>query len=157
MKQLLINKYFQKYILIMKADINTDEEIKKFYNLKNIAVVGMSKNEEKPSHYVGKYLIQEGFNVIPVNPTVNEILNKKCYKSVSEIEENVDIVDIFRKSEDILSVVQDALKKKGIKLIWLQKGIFSSEAEEIAKKNGIGFVYNRCMMEEHQRLFSEIG
>lgn len=139
----------------MDIDNHTDEEIKKFYNLKNIAVVGMSKNEEKPSHYVPKYLIQNGYNVIPVNPTTEEILDRKTYKLVSEIKEDVDIVDVFRKSDDIIPIVDDLLKKKGIKLIWLQKGIFNPRAEELAKKNGIDFVYNRCMLEEHQRLFSE--
>ncbi len=139
----------------MDIDNHTDEEIKKFYNLKNIAVVGMSKNEEKPSHYVPKYLIQNGYNVIPVNPTTEEILERKTYKLVSEIKEDVDIVDVFRKSDDIIPIVDDLLKKKGIKLIWLQKGIFNPRAKELAKKNGIDFVYNRCMLEEHQRLFSE--
>lgn len=139
----------------MDIDNHTDEEIKKFYNLKNIAIVGMSKNEEKPSHYVPKYLIQNGYNVIPVNPTTEEILERKTYKLVSEIKEDVDIVDVFRKSDDIIPIVDDLLKKKGIKLIWLQKGIFNPRAKELAKKNGIDFVYNRCMLEEHQRLFSE--
>ena len=139
----------------MDIDNHTDEEIKKFYNLKNIAIVGMSKNEEKPSHYVPKYLIQNGYNVIPVNPTTEEILDRKTYKLVSEIKEDVDIVDVFRKSDDIIPIVDDLLKKKGIKLIWLQKGIFNQRAEELARKNGIDFVYNRCMLEEHQRLFSE--
>ena len=139
----------------MDIDNHTDEEIKIFYNLKNIAVVGMSKNEEKPSHYVPKYLVQNGYNVIPVNPTTEEILERKTYKLVSEIKEDVDIVDVFRKSDDIIPIVDDLLKKKGIKLIWLQKGIFNPRAEELAKKNGIDFVYNRCMLEEHQRLFSE--
>ena len=139
----------------MDIDNHTDEEIKKFYNLKNIAVVGMSKNEEKPSHYVPKYLVQNGYNVIPVNPTTEEILERKSYKLVSEIKEDVDIVDVFRKSDDIIPIVDDLLKKKGIKLIWLQKGIFNPRAKELAKKNGIDFVYNRCMLEEHKRLFSE--
>jgi uncharacterized protein len=136
----------------MNTDNHTDQEIRNFYNLKNIAVVGMSTNQEKPSHYVSKYLIQQGYNIIPVNPTIDEILNKKCYKMVSQIAEEVDIVDVFRKSEDVMPVVEDVIKKKGIKLIWLQKGIFSPEAEELAKKNGIDFIYNRCMLEEHQRL-----
>jgi uncharacterized protein len=139
----------------MDIDNHTDEEIKKFYKFKNIAVVGMSKNEEKPSHFVPKYLVQNGYNVIPVNPTTEEILERKTYNLVSEIKEDVDIVDVFRKSDDIIPIVDDLLKKKGIKLIWLQKGIFNQRAEELAKKNGIDFVYNRCMLEEHQRLFSE--
>ena len=139
----------------MDIDNHTDEEIKRFYNFKNIAVVGISKNEEKPSHFVPKYLVQNGYNVIPVNPTTDEILERKTYKLVSEIKEDVDIVDVFRKSDDIIPIIDDLLKKKGIKLIWLQKGIFNQRAEELAKKNGIDFVYNRCMLEEHQRLFSE--
>jgi uncharacterized protein len=139
----------------MDIDNHTDEELKKFYKFKNIAVVGMSKNEEKPSHFVPKYLVQNGYNVIPVNPTTEEILERKTYNLVSEIKEDVDIVDVFRKSDDIIPIVDDLLKKKGIKLIWLQKGIFNQRAEELAKKNGIDFVYNRCMLEEHQRLFSE--
>lgn len=141
----------------MDTDRHTDEELKKFYNLKNIAVVGMSKNEDKPSHFVPKYLLKNGYNIIPVNPTTEEILERKSYKLVSEIKEDVDIVDVFRKSEDIIPVVDDLLKKKGIKLIWLQKGIFNQHAEEVAKKYGIDFVYNRCMLEEHQRLFSDRG
>jgi hypothetical protein len=141
----------------MDTDRHTDEELKKFYNLKNIAVVGMSKNEDKPSHFVPKYLLKNGYNIIPVNPTTEEILERKSYKLVSEIKEDVDIVDVFRKSEDIIPVVDDLLKKKGIKLIWLQKGIFNQHAEEVAKKNEIDFVYNRCMLEEHQRLFSDRG
>ncbi len=139
----------------MDKDRHTDDEIKKFYNLKNIAVVGMSKNQEKPSHFVPEYLIKNGYNIIPVNPTTEEILERKSYKRVSEIKEDVDIVDIFRKSEDIVPVVEDLLKKKNIKVIWLQKGIFNKQAKEIANKNGIDFVYNRCMLEEHERLFPD--
>ncbi len=139
----------------MDKDRHTDDEIKKFYNLKNIAVVGMSKNQEKPSHFVPEYLIKNGYNIIPVNPTTEEILERKSYKRVSEIKEDVDIVDIFRKSEDIVPVVEDLLKKKNIKVIWLQKGIFNKHAKEIANKNGIEFVYNRCMLEEHERLFPD--
>ena len=139
----------------MDTDRHTDDEIKKFYNLKNIAVVGMSKNQEKPSHFVPEYLIKNGYNIIPVNPTTEEILERKSYKRVSEIKEDVDIVDIFRKSEDIVPVVEDLLRKKNIKVIWLQKGIFNQHAKEIANKNGIDFVYNRCMLEEHERLFPD--
>ncbi|MGE5705810.1 MAG: CoA-binding protein, partial [Nitrososphaerales archaeon] len=88
------------------------------------------------------------------NPTTDEILQRKCYDRVSEIKQEVDIVNVFRKSEDVLDVIKDLLKKEGIKLIWLQKGIFNEEAMELAKKNRIDFVYNRCMMEEYERLFS---
>ena len=139
----------------MEKDSHSDEEIKKFYTLKNIAVVGMSKNEDKPAHYVPKYLIDHGYNVITVNPTATEILGRKSYPSVSSIPDKIDIIDIFRRSEDVPSVVEDVIKKEGIKVIWMQEGISSKEAEKIAKEKDISTVYNRCMMAEHKRLFSD--
>jgi uncharacterized protein len=140
-------------------DTHTDSEIRKFYELKNIAVVGMSKNEEKPAYFVPKYLIEHGYNIIPVNPTATEVLGKKSYPSLTELPDNmnVDIVDIFRRSEDVPSVVDDVIKnkKKGTKVVWMQLGISNEEAERKAKENGIDVVYNRCMMEEHKRLFDQ--
>jgi uncharacterized protein len=140
----------------MGSDSHSDPQIKDFYQLKNIAVVGVSKNEEKPSHQVPKYLIEHGYNVIPVNPTLTEVLGRKAYPSVADIREKVDIVDVFRKSEDIPAVVDDILKKNdGIKVLWMQLGIHNEYAERKAKQNGIDVVYNRCMMEEHKRLFGD--
>lgn len=139
----------------MEKDSHSDEEIKKFYTLKNIAVVGMSKNEDKPAHYVPKYLIDHGYNVIPVNPTATEILGRKSYPTVSSIPDKIDVVDIFRRSEDVPSVVEDTTKKEGVKVIWMQEGIYSKEAEEMAKEKDISAVYNRCMMAEHRRLFND--
>ena len=140
----------------MDSDSHSDSEIKGFYKLKNIAVVGVSKNEEKPSHQVPKYLIEHGYNVIPVNPTLTEVLGRKAYPSIADIREKVDIVDVFRKSEDIPAVVDDILKKKdGIKVLWMQLGIHNEYAERKAKQNGIDVVYDRCMMEEHKRLFGD--
>ena len=139
----------------MEKDSHSDDEIKKFYTLKNIAVVGMSKNEDKPAHYVPKYLIDHGYNVIPVNPTATEILGRKSYPTVSSIPDKIDIIDIFRRSEDVPSVVEDVIKKEDIKVIWMQEGISSKEAEKIAKEKDISTVYNRCMMAEHKRLFSD--
>ena len=140
----------------MNKDKHTDFEIRKFYDLRNIAVVGMSKNEEKPAHLVPKFLLERGYNIIPVNPTTTEVLGRKSYPSVSEIPNdlNIDIVDVFRRSEDVPHVVVDAIKKKGIKLIWMQLGISNEEAEKKAKENGIDVVYNRCMLEEYERLFN---
>ncbi len=80
-----------------------------------------------------------------------EILGKKCYDSISEIDEEIEIVDIFRPSDQVLAFVQEAIKKKP-KVIWLQEGIHNSEAEELARKEGIKVVYNRCMLAEHKRL-----
>lgn len=139
----------------MKVDLHSDSELRRIYDLKNIAVVGMSKNEGKPAHFVPKYLIEHGYNVIPVNPTITEVLGRKSYPSIADISEDVDVVDIFRRSEDVPVVVMDAMKKKGIKVIWMQEGIYNEEAERKAKENGMDVVYNRCMMAEHKRLFSK--
>lgn len=136
----------------MNSDSHSDSEIKGFYKLKNIAVVGMSKNEEKPSHFVPKYLVERGYNVIPINPTVTEVFGKKSHPSIADVPEKIDIVDVFRRPEDVLSVIDDAIRKNGIRLVWMQTGIYNEEAEKKAKENGIDVVYNRCMMAEHRRL-----
>jgi len=136
----------------MERDSHTDEQIRKFYLLKNITVIGMSKNPEKAAHYVPKYLAERGYNIIPVNPTTDKILDKKCYREIAEVPDSIDIVDVFRPSEEVLPVVREAVKKNP-KVIWLQEGIHNSEAEELARKAGIEVVFNRCILAEHQRLF----
>jgi uncharacterized protein len=139
-----------------ETDAHGDSDIQRIYDLKNIAVVGMSKNEEKPANFVPKYLIEHGYNVIPVNPTTTEVLGRKSYSTISQVPGNIDIVDIFRRSEDVPSIVDDSIKnkeKKGIKVIWMQLGIHNEEAERKARENGIDVVFNRCMMEEHRRLY----
>jgi uncharacterized protein len=136
----------------MERDLHSDEQIKKIYALKNIAVVGMSKNPEKAAHYVPKYLTEQGYNIIPVNPTADEILGKKCYPSLLDIPVLIDIIDVFRPSDQIKPVVEEAIKIKP-KVVWLQEGIHDPEAESLAKKAGIDVVFNRCMLAEHQRLF----
>ncbi len=135
----------------MEQDEHTDEQIRDILSFKKVAVIGMSKHSSKAAHYVPKYLSDNGFDVIPVNPTADEILGKKCYDSISEINEEIEIVDIFRPSDQVLLIIQEAIKKKP-KVIWLQEGIHNSEAEELARKEGIKVVYNRCMLVEHRRL-----
>ncbi len=103
------------------------------------------------SAYVPKYLSDNGFDIIPINPTASEILGKKCYDSISEIDDEIEIIDIFRPSEQVLQFVEEAIKKKP-KVIWLQEGIHNFEAEELARKEGIKVVFNRCMLAEHRRL-----
>jgi len=136
----------------MERDDHSDDEIKQIFSLKNVAVIGMSRYPEKAAHYVPKYLSEQGFNILPINPLSSEILNKKCYSSVTEVDEPIDIVDVFRPSDQILPVVKEAIKMKP-KVIWLQEGIHNQEAEELARKEGIKVVFNRCMLAEHQRLF----
>ena len=136
----------------MKNDSHSDEEIKQIFSLKKIAVVGMSRHTTKAAHFVPKYLTEQGFDITPVNPNTDKILGEKSYPSLSSIDHPIDIVDIFRPSEQVLSVVQDAIKLKP-KVIWLQEGIHNSKAEELARSNEIMVIFNRCMLAEHQRLF----
>ena len=136
----------------MEKDDHTDEEIKQIFSLKNVAVIGMSKHPEKAAHFVPKYLAEQGYNILPINPTTSEILDRKCYSNVTEIDQTIDIVDVFRPSEEVLPFVEQAIKMKP-KVIWLQQGIHNQKAEELARKEGIKVVFNRCMLAEHQRLF----
>lgn len=138
----------------MESDKRSDSEIREILSMKNVAVVGMSKNPEKDAHKIPKYLMNSGYNVIPVNPTADEILGKKCYKNLREISGNIDIVDVFRPSEDVPPIVKDAIAK-GVKVVWMQLGISNEEATKEASEKGIKVVYNRCMMKEHRRLFDE--
>ena len=135
----------------MECDDYTDDQIRDILSLRKVTVIGMSKNPSKAAHYVPKYLSENGYDITPINPTAEQILEKKCYSSISEINEQIDIVDIFRPSDDVLLFVQEAIKKKP-KVIWLQEGIHNLEAEDLARKEGIKVIFNRCMLAEHQRL-----
>ena len=135
----------------MDIDSHSDAEIKNFLTLKKVAVIAMSRTESKAAHFVPKYLSENGFDIIPINPNSNEILNRKCYKEITEVDGEIDIVDVFRPSEDVLPFVKEAIKKNP-KVIWLQEGIHNEEAENLAREHGIDVVFNRCMLAEHQRL-----
>jgi len=135
----------------MERDDYTDDQIREILSLNKVTVIGMSKNSSKAAHYVPKYLSDNGYDITPINPNAEQILEKKCYSSISEIDEEIDIVDIFRPSDDVLPFVQEAIKKKP-KVIWLQEGIHNLEAEDLARKEGIKVIFNRCMLAEHQRL-----
>ena len=135
----------------MNTDSHSDEEITQILKMKKVAVIGMSKYEEKAAHFVPKYLLQNGYDVTPVNPTTHEILEKKCYTDITDVPHDVDIVDVFRPSEDVSSIINGVIKKKP-KVMWLQEGIHNIEAENLAMNSGIDVVYNRCMLAEHQRL-----
>ena len=145
------NYILPETILIVEQDSSSDQQIREILSLTKIAVIGMSKNSSKAAHYVPKYLADNGYDITPVNPTTDEILEKKCYSSISEVNEEIDIIDIFRPSDQVLPVIQEAIKKKP-KVIWLQEGIHNSEAEALATQAGIKVIFNRCMLAEHQRL-----
>ena len=137
----------------MVSDMSITPEIVEILEKnKIIAVVGASRNPSKAAHSIPKYLKEHGYTIIPVNPMAETILEEKVYQSLSEIPVQVDIVDIFRPSEDTPKIVEEAVKLKP-KLIWLQLGIVNEKAKEIAEKNGIPFVMDKCMKIEHMRLF----
>ena len=136
----------------MEKDHHTDEKIKQILTLKKVGVVGISRHSAKAAHFVPKYLSEQGFDIIPINPNADKILGKKCYPDISSVEHSIDIIDVFRPSDQVLSVVQEAIKKNP-QVIWLQEGIHNLEAEELAREHGIDVVFNRCMLAEHQRLF----
>ena len=135
----------------MNTDSHSDEEITQILRMKKVAVIGMSKYEEKAAHFVPKYLLQNGYDVTPVNPTTHEILEKKCYTEITDVPHDVDIVDVFRPSDQVMSIIREAIKKKP-KVIWLQEGIHNKEAEKLAHDVGIDVIFNRCMLAEHRRL-----
>ena len=135
----------------MNRDSFSDQQIIDILSLRTVAVIGMSKHSSKAAHYVPKYLLDNGYDITPVNPNADEILNISCYDYVSEIEGSIDIIDVFRPSEQISSIIHDCIEKKP-KVIWLQEGIHDFESEELAQKAGILVVFNRCMLAEHQRL-----
>ncbi len=132
-------------------DEHTDHEIVNILKFRNVVVVGISRDSTKPSHYVPKYLMEHEYHVIPVNPFAEEVLGLKCHKSLLQITEPFEIVNVFRPSEDVPPIVDDAIKQK-TKVIWLQEGIHNLKAERIAIEHGIEVVWNRCMMKEHARL-----
>jgi len=132
--------------------MNQDNAIKELLRTSRvIAVVGLSADEDKPSNVVARYLMDKGYKVIPVNPGQETILGQKSYKSLADIDEKVDIVDIFMKAEKVLPFVRDAITLRP-SAIWLQLGIVNEEAKSVADADKIMFVMDKCVKQEHTRL-----
>jgi len=127
-------------------------------NTKTIAMIGLSSSWQRPSYFVAKYLLDRGFKIFPVNPREagKTILSQKVYSSVSEIKEKIDMVDIFRKSNDVELLIDDVINIKP-STIWLQIGVINFKAEKLAKKNNINMVMNKCPKIEYGRLSGELG
>jgi len=134
------------------------EILRKF---RTVAVIGLSRDPMKDSYRVAEYLKSKGYRVIPINPSVEEILGERCYKNLlsipEEVQRTVEIVDIFRKPEDALQPVSEAIKLKerfgNLKVVWMQLGIISEEAAKIAGEAGLTVIMDKCMMVEHKRKF----
>ncbi|MFN3535509.1 MAG: CoA-binding protein [Desulfatiglandales bacterium] len=129
-----------------------DEEIARLLKeTKRIAVIGISQKPDRDSYKVAKYLLEQGFDMIPVNPIRKEILGQRCYPSLLEIPFEVDMADLFLSPDKVPKVVEEAIKK-GVRSIWMQIGVVHNEAAKKAMEHGIKVVMNRCVMREHERL-----
>lgn len=148
-----------------KSDVTTfmdegkmikDEEIKQLLcDCRTVAVVGISPREDRPSFGVASYLKSKGYRIIPVRPDGENILGERVYKTLSEIpsEISIDIVDIFRRSEEVPPIVEEAIQR-GAKAVWMQEGVLHAKAGERAEKAGLKVVMDRCIKKEHHRLLS---
>ncbi|MEA1880978.1 MAG: CoA-binding protein [Candidatus Marinimicrobia bacterium] len=123
--------------------------ILKIFELKTIAVVGMSPKPERPSHYVSMYMKEHGYTIIPVNPGHNEIAGMVCYPSLLNIPERVDIVDVFRRPEHVIPIAEAAIEI-GAKALWLQDHVINEAAAKLAEDAGLKVVMNDCMLRQHR-------
>lgn len=120
------------------------------HKYKNIAVVGLSDNPARPSYGVSAYMQAAGYNIIPVNPIIQEVLGQPSHASLQDISESVEIVDVFRRSEDVLPIVDEAIAI-GAKVLWLQLGVINVEAAKKAQAAGLQVVMDKCIKVEHAR------
>lgn len=128
---------------------------------KTVAIVGLSRDPTKDSHGVAAYLQSQGYKIIPINPTTNEVLGEKSYKSLldipTELQKTIEVVDIFRPASDVPSIVEQAVKLKELHdkpyVVWMQLGIINEQAAATARAAGLEVVMNRCMRQEHKKLF----
>ncbi len=123
---------------------------------RRVAVVGLSDKPWRPSHRVARYLLEHGYDVIPVNPEAREILGRKCYPDLAAVPPPVDLVDIFRRVEHIPAIVDDAVRI-GAKAVWMQSGLAHEAAAEKARGAGLWVVMDRCIMIDHQRRAAGAG
>lgn len=119
---------------------------------RSIACIGFSKDPSKWAHFVPKFMISVGYSVVPVNPSAESILGRKSYQSLSEVPDRIDIAQIFRPSGEVPKIVDEAIARNDVKVIWMQKGITNDAAARTAEMKGITVIQDRCMYEEYSRL-----
>ncbi len=134
----------------MPDDISTLRRILR--NCRTIAVVGLSSEWYRPSYFAAKYMQQHGYRVVPVNPRYTEVLGERCYPSLTDIPGKVDLVDVFRRTDDVLPIARQAIQI-GARCLWQQIGVMNPEADVLARAAGLDSVLNRCVKIEHARLF----
>jgi len=137
--------------------MNSDEQLRAILiNYRNVAVVGLSPNPDRPSNEVARYLLANGYNVIPVNPGVDDVLGLRSYPTLEDVPEPIEIVDVFRRSEYVPDIARSAAGT-GAKVLWTQPGVISAEGAEIATSAGLKVVMDRCILIEHRRLIGPNG
>ncbi len=128
-----------------------------FGTLKSIAVFGMSKNPDKPANYVPVFMQGQEYKIYPINPTAEIIAGEKVSPNIMDVDGEIDILNVFRPSQEAVAVVEEAIRRKeakgDVKLIWLQEGIISEEAKKMAEDKGIVFIQDKCMYKEFKRLY----
>ncbi len=131
---------------------NISAEKKLLTQSETVAVVGLSPKENRPSNMIARYLLENGYTVIPVNPGQSEILGQTCYASLDDVPVHIDIVNIFRRSEDVYPIVESAVTL-GAKCVWMQEGIVNIDAASYAREHGMVVIMDRCIMVVHQNIF----
>ncbi|QLC34030.1 CoA-binding protein [Halarchaeum sp. CBA1220] len=132
--------------------VEDDETLAEILDYETIAVVGCSSTPGKAAHEIPKYLQEHGYRIVPVNPTVDEVLGERAYDSLADVEEDVDVVDVFRPSEEVAGIVEEALAREDVRVVWTQLGIEDDEAARRAEEGGLLVVQDRCLKVEHGRL-----
>ena len=135
--------------------MNEPETIDQIFKMKTVAVVGMSPKPERPSHYVGMYLKEQGYDIIPVNPGHKEIVGMTSYPSLLDIPVKVDVVDVFRRPEHAVPISEAAVEV-GSKALWLQDGVINDEAARLAEDASLLVVMNDCMLRRHKQFIGEL-
>lgn len=135
----------------MKNDYQNPETVKKILkNHHTIAVVGLSDKPDRPSYRVASYLQSHGYRIVPINPRISRALDEDAYPDLDSVPFEIDVADIFRRSEEVLPIIDKAVKK-GVKAVWMQEGVISPDAAEKASEAGIDVVMDLCMLKEHSR------
>jgi len=132
--------------------LRTDDELRRALSYDRVAVVGCSTTPGKEAHEIPKYLLDHGYDVIPVNPYAGEVFGREAYDSLLDVPGEVDVVNVFRPSDEVAGIVDDAVERGDIKVVWTQLGIRDREATERAEEAGIDVVEDECMKVEHRRL-----
>lgn len=134
--------------------VESDEELREILNLKTIAVVGCSATPGKEAHGVPKFMREQGYEIIPVNPYADEIFGVEAYDSLSEVDEEIDIVNVFRPSEEVSEIANEAIERDDVQVVWTQLGIRDATAGERIEAAGKRYVESRCLRVEYGRLIA---